>query len=765
MFTTFPSRLVRRTPEEEARRQAAKIRATAPAGQTYSGSTSFGSSEGYVTPTVPKPSPISQKVEAAKSEAVGIPYKTPEQPKTTSQQLESKRDELIGLANNTTDATAREVISQQLRDLNAQINAPADLRAIQLDAQRQQEAAQINAQKRREDIANKPGEAGQKLASQAAAIGSRYAESPEGVAQSGTPNVISAVETARKKGLEQAIASDPEIARLNAIAVGSGAKFQSAQQQLDELKKLDVQGYLTSKLEIAQKQIDNATEIAKLQREATKTKTDLWKDLVGANLTGEETTEQLTQSIAGTDIPISQALLARESARIKAEIAKTKDVNAQAKLELELRKMEAEIGQIGVEKPTADQQNFGFYQELQQSDPAMAEKFAQLVGFGDKQNEYELKGSMDEGFVAFDKKTGTIKPLGKYDSQVRTGEVRLDVQDGTVLERGQCGEFVNDALGVKSLFQDSYASKASKVNSQTPTAGGAFIMNTGDANGHVGIVEKVYSDGSIDVVDSNFYNKSAPETVSRRHITDPSGAGIVGYYAPSAETIEFSQEARDLAYGRSTISELKASGYKPDQIKKIRNESSTIATQEGILDEQEQKSLEANKDFQNLKSSSDLLTSLKNYKNLVETYGIEIGGEGASKLNSAYADLKIKWKEAANLGALTGPDVAILEEAILPAANWGGAFTQFKNFGFWGEGGILSSLEQANMNISDSAKTAADRLKVRNPKYNNNPTIKQLLTPFGFDESQPVANQQPAQSDLDQWANPTNSIGSEFGLE
>jgi|TARA_R100001530_G_scaffold10633_2_gene10494 hypothetical protein len=65
----------------------------------------------------------------------------------------------------------------------------------------------------------------------------------------------------------------------------------------------------------------------------------------------------------------------------------------------------------------------------------------------------------------------------------------------------QCGELVNDALGVGAMG-DTFATK--KTNSSVPIAGGAFVEWTGHTAGHAGLVEEVFADGSFSIRDSNY---------------------------------------------------------------------------------------------------------------------------------------------------------------------------------------------------------------------------------------------------------------------
>lgn len=107
---------------------------------------------------------------------------------------------------------------------------------------------------------------------------------------------------------------------------------------------------------------------------------------------------------------------------------------------------------------------------------------------------------------------------------------------------GQCGAYTNKVLNnydKGKWFGDSISQKLSFINSNTPVAGAAIIIETGHTYGHVGIVKKVYEDWKILVNDSNLV---ATETVweytlDPNNPTFPSGKTgwkISGYYIPYA---------------------------------------------------------------------------------------------------------------------------------------------------------------------------------------------------------------------------------------
>lgn len=75
--------------------------------------------------------------------------------------------------------------------------------------------------------------------------------------------------------------------------------------------------------------------------------------------------------------------------------------------------------------------------------------------------------------------------------------------------RVQCGEYVNDALG-KKLFGDSIEQKRTKITTQIPTAGSAFVQTTKGPYGHVGLVEGILATDEqgrptqLQISDSNY---------------------------------------------------------------------------------------------------------------------------------------------------------------------------------------------------------------------------------------------------------------------
>lgn len=65
-----------------------------------------------------------------------------------------------------------------------------------------------------------------------------------------------------------------------------------------------------------------------------------------------------------------------------------------------------------------------------------------------------------------------------------------------------------------------------------------------------------------------------------------------------------------------------------------------------------------------IRNIGSLNTKLSNLEELVKKTGAELTGKEKAALDSAFRDAEVAWKEAANLGALTGPDVGMIQGAL-----------------------------------------------------------------------------------------------------
>lgn len=131
-----------------------------------------------------------------------------------------------------------------------------------------------------------------------------------------------------------------------------------------------------------------------------------------------------------------------------------------------------------------------------------------------------------------------------------------------------------------------------------------------------------------------------------------------------------------------------------------------------------------------LRSMFDLRTKMKNYERLINQYGYGIVGTEKTLLDNAYTTLQIAWKEAAELGALQGPDMGLILAALKPVSGMSG-------IGTWAFGGgkdaVLKQLEQGFNNMDTEAQEYYARLIARDPRYAQSEYIQRLGDPFFTD--------------------------------
>lgn len=147
----------------------------------------------------------------------------------------------------------------------------------------------------------------------------------------------------------------------------------------------------------------------------------------------------------------------------------------------------------------------------------------------------------------------------------------------------------------------------------------------------------------------------------------------------------------------------------------------------GLLSDQELAALDRSPQGKKVITLGDLKTKATRYLGLIGQYGYELKGTGKTLLEAAYSELKISWKEASNLGALMGPDILILMDAIKPVTGVTGLGSVM--FG-GGVSGIKSGVQQLITNIDTDGQKAWQQLMLRNPKYQQSEYAYSLLYPF-----------------------------------
>ena len=197
------------------------------------------------------------------------------------------------------------------------------------------------------------------------------------------------------------------------------------------------------------------------------------------------------------------------------------------------------------------------------------------------------------------------------------------------------------------------------------------------------------------------------------------------------------------------------------QLFNIRNDVSS-----GLLGDKDIKNIDSSPQGKALKVNSDLKVKMDNYQSLVNDFGTESFGKNKSKLDNAYKELQLSYKEAANLGVLNGPDLDLIESAIQSATPgfWRSAF----NIGTLGAGSALqtrdikSNLDEAQKTLKSNTVTNFNQLKARNPNYENSEYVNALVQPFNlsgetggvsYDASGNIIIGNPAQQSNEQFFN------------
>lgn len=168
------------------------------------------------------------------------------------------------------------------------------------------------------------------------------------------------------------------------------------------------------------------------------------------------------------------------------------------------------------------------------------------------------------------------------------------------------------------------------------------------------------------------------------------------------------------------------------QIAKTWADAKNVDKITGTLTEAQLKQIDMSPQGKKLVSLSGLYQKSQTYKNLLDTYGFRAVGSEKAKLDQAYADLKIAYKEAANLGALTGPDVLLLEEAIKPAS---GAVNYLNYRISGGKKGVSGAIEGALSKARKEALQNYKQLTARKPEYRGSEYVTSLIAPFAEDYS------------------------------
>jgi len=289
-------------------------------------------------------------------------------------------DALIKQAN-TPGITAAE--SENLNTLIRMLNEPTATeltRERNADDQAQVEAANINLATRTDEIKNNPGEAG---AVAKGALGGLIAGQSRGATGAQTSSTSQKTELQKILGdkyVESAISSDPEINKLKNLIVEKTTGLVAAARASTTAEQKTAMA----------NEIKQVNELNKILEEFQKTKDDAKKNTF--DFVSKLSTESLAampdadliQTFKEAGLSATMANGVKYAAQKVVEAKKAKDDIAVAQAQADLDKSKAELAGTFPQAPTATMQDFAFYNELSQTDPVKAEKFAQMKGISAK---------------------------------------------------------------------------------------------------------------------------------------------------------------------------------------------------------------------------------------------------------------------------------------------------------------------------------------------------------------------------------------------
>jgi hypothetical protein len=184
-----------------------------------------------------------------------------------------------------------------------------------------------------------------------------------------------------------------------------------------------------------------------------------------------------------------------------------------------------------------------------------------------------------------------------------------------------------------------------------------------------------------------------------------------------------------------SINRQKENEYKRANLEYTRE--ATAAAKQNRLQSKEQdrmdklaKDIGKEKPYEFVSKSNAYVNALNTYMDLVEQYKLQpITSDSKKLLENALAEVSIKYKEAANLGALTGPDMGIIRQALPDATSLGEYVKNKAGFGT-GAKGIINVLQQAKSSVKKDVDMAIGDLTTRYGKRGGLEYIDPLKTSF-----------------------------------
>ena len=132
--------------------------------------------------------------------------------------------------------------------------------------------------------------------------------------------------------------------------------------------------------------------------------------------------------------------------------------------------------------------------------------------------------------LMYNKKTGEYKTMAQYNDSISNNVVK-SLPDGS--NGGQCGDYVHTIVDGMPEMGDTIASKDALIDSKgvkaadwKPKIGDVIIQNIG-VNGHAAVVNKVNSDGTVTLSESNYH---LDEKVTNNRTISAKDPAIYGAY-------------------------------------------------------------------------------------------------------------------------------------------------------------------------------------------------------------------------------------------
>jgi len=394
------------------------------------------------------------------------------------------------------------------------------------------------------------------------------------------------------------------------------------------------------------------------------------------------------------------------------------------------------------------------------------------------QNITNPDGTVSKWYVPDDPMQGPAVPVtgGQFGGAqgVNDGTIQQNFPEGTsysdVASTGQysekdfwCLRFIGnmDARGDAFINEigDTIDEKAASADpaigfgeGQRPPGIGDYILTNEDSNyGHIALITDIRTDPNTGkqvavLTESNYKPLTVthsrtleltPENMSR------SGGSVMGFVRSQLKPEYTSQSPAGLtsyegsagldqtvidAYARKVASGDVAIGSVPDNYRNsVIVASETVAPQTEVrLTEADITKVDKTPESKKLIALADMSSKVKNYRDLIEQYGFSIvSPRQKTLLEGAYADALLSWKTVAELGALAGPDIEIINLALKPVTGLGSA----AKAGFNSKN-IVESLDNALASSAVGAEQNYNRLLARDERYANADYIKLLGEPF-----------------------------------